>query len=144
MTQDTHRPRRGDGADAKSLDQAPTRYTDNEAERALGEIRHWERTSRLIANDSEFTLKHKCVALLQMMARARKSELGSFLELAIWRGAGHLFEPEPPTVPADMIGAIRRLRNMGHDACPECRRHLPSHDDLDHWRSYQYDMRSPA
>jgi hypothetical protein len=112
---------------------------------ALAEIRRWERAARLVADDPALTLKWKCFALLEMMARARRSELAAFLEVAVWKGSRHLFE-EDARVPSDAIGAIRRLLRQGHDHCPECRRPLPDHDQLDHWRRLTHDsiLRRPA
>ena len=53
---------------------------------ALAEIRRWERAARLVADDPALSLKRKCFALLEMMARARRSDLAAFLETAVWRG----------------------------------------------------------
>ena len=114
-------------------------------DQALSEIRRWERAARLVADDPAFPLKRKCFALLEMMARARRSELAAFLEVATWKGCRHLFE-EDVRVPTDTIGAIRRLLRQGHDSCPTCRRPLPDHDVLDHWRRLTHDsiLRRPA
>jgi hypothetical protein len=101
-------------------------------DQALDQIRRWERTSRVIASDSALSLKGKCRALLDLMARARRSELAAFLEIAVGRGCSFLFVEEQE-VPRDIIAALRRLRHRGLDRCPECRRDLPSHDELDRW-----------
>jgi hypothetical protein len=111
----------------------PTSYNDDEAERALAEIRRWENSARLIADDPGMTLKAKCLALLDMMARARRSEFAAFLERAVWKGCAHLFEEEP-RLPSDTIGAIRALLRRGHEACPTCLRPLPDYSTLDYWR----------
>jgi hypothetical protein len=112
-------------------------------DQALAEIKRWERAARLVADDPALTLKRKCFALLEMMARARRSELAAFLELAVWKGCRHLFEEEP-RIPADTIGAIRALLRRGLDACPTCRRPLPDHSTLDYWRELTHDYRRPA
>jgi hypothetical protein len=112
-------------------------------DQALSEIRRWERAARLVADDPTLSLKRKCFALLEMMARARRSELAAFLELSVWKGCKHLFEEDAPT-PTDTIGAIRALLRQGHESCPTCRRPLPDHDELDHWRQLAHDYRRPA
>jgi hypothetical protein len=109
-----------------------------EIERVLGEIRRWETAARLLADDPALSLKAKCRALLEMMARARRSELAAFLETAIWRSCRHLFEEEPRQ-PTDTIGAIRALLRRGLAACPTCRRPLPDHSTLDYWRQLTHD-----
>lgn len=118
-------------------------YTGDETERALEQIRHWETSTRLVADDPTMTLRGKCLALLEMAFRARRSELAAFLERAVWNGCRHLFEEEVE-IPRDLINAIRRLRHQGHERCPECRRDLPSHKELDRWRELSHDYRRPA
>jgi hypothetical protein len=120
------------GAQDQQPAESITRDADA-ADKAIAEIRRWERAARLVADDPALSLRAKCRALLEMTARARRSDIASFLEHAIWRGCGHLFE-EDIRVPTDVIGAIRRLRRQGRDACPTCLRPLPDHDELDHWR----------
>ena len=110
---------------------------------ALAQIRRWETSARLVADDPGLTIRAKCKALLEMMARARRSELAAFLETAVWRGCRHLFE-EDLRVPTDLIEANRRLRRHGHVACPECRRPLPDHDELDRWRELTHSYWRPA
>ena len=132
-----------EGRVAPALQEAATakqqaRGNDNasggqDVDRALAEIRRWETAARLVADDPALSIKAKCKALLEMMARARRSELAGFLEVATWRGCAHLFE-EDVRVPTDTIGAIRRLLRQGHSNCPTCRRALPDHDVLDYWR----------
>jgi hypothetical protein len=107
-------------------------------DQALAEIRRYETTARLIADDPALSLKAKCRALLEMMAKARRSELAAFLETAIWRSCRHLFE-EDPRPPTDTIGAIRALLRRGLNACPTCRRPLPDHSTLDYWRRLTHD-----
>jgi hypothetical protein len=114
-----------------------------DTERALAEIRRWERAARLVADDPAFSIRQKCKALLEMMGRARRSELAAFLETAIWRGSRHFFEGDRQ-VPRDVIEANRRLIRRGLDRCPECRRPLPSTADLDRWRELGHDLRRPA
>jgi hypothetical protein len=120
-------------------------YTESatEVDRALAEIRRWERAARLVADDPSLSIRQKCKALLEMMAKARRSEIAAFLETAIWRGCRHLFEGDEQ-VPRDVIEANRRLIRRGHDRCPECRRPLPSTADLDRWRELGHDLRRPA
>jgi hypothetical protein len=91
-----------------------------------------------VADDAALSIRRKCFALLEMMARARRSELAAFLELSVWHGCRHLFE-EDVRVPTDTIGAIRRLLRQGHDSCPTCRRPLPDQDELDRWRRLTHD-----
>lgn len=110
---------------------------------ALAEIRRWERAARIVADDDALSIRQKCKALLEMMAKARKSENAAFLETAIWRGCRHLFEGDRE-VPRDVIEANRRLIRHGHDRCPQCRRPLPSTADLDRWRELGHDYRRPA
>jgi hypothetical protein len=110
---------------------------------ALAEIRRWERAARLVADDPTLSLRQKCFALLEMMAKARRSELAAFFETAVWRGCRHLFE-EDVRVPTNTIDAIRRLLRQGLDSCPTCRRPLPDHDVLDYWRELGHDLRRPA
>jgi hypothetical protein len=112
-------------------------------DQALAEIRRWERASRLIADDPALSLKRKCFALLEMMARARRSELAAFLEVATWKGCRHLFGEEV-RLPTATIRAIRALLRRGLDTCPTCRRPLPDHDVLDFWRELVHDLRRPA
>ena len=112
-------------------------------EESLAEIRRWETATRLVADDSALTLRQKCKALLEMMARARRSELAAFLETAIWRGCRHLFEDDGH-IPTDVITATRRLLRQGHSTCPSCRRPLPDHDQLDRWRELTHSYRRPA
>jgi hypothetical protein len=111
----------------------------------LATIRRFENAARVIADDKHLTIKARCAALLDLMARARKREGAAFLELAIWRGCAHLFEEEVH-VPVDPIGAIRLLRRQGLESCPSCRRPLPDHDQLDYWRRLTHDsiLRRPA
>lgn len=112
-------------------------------EESLAEIRRWSRAARLVADNPALTIRAKCKALIDMSFRARRTEIPAFLEAAIWKGCRHLFEEELE-VPADVLGAIRRLRHQGHDRCPECRRHLPDHEELDRWRELTHDFRRPA
>lgn len=109
------------------------RHEPSDVDAALAEIRLWERAARFVADDPALTLKSKCSALLQVMAKARRSELAVFLELAVWKGCAHLFQ-EDVGVPTDTIAAIRRLLRQNLVACPSCRRPLPDHDQLDYWR----------
>jgi hypothetical protein len=140
------RPRHGSGADAdtrnfqppKSIAQGP-----DSADEALAEIRRFESAARTIADDRALPIRQKCKALLEMMAKARRSENAAFLETAIWRGCHHFFEGDEQ-VPRDVIEANRRLVRRGHDRCPECRRPLPSVADLDRWRQLGHDLRRPA
>lgn len=120
-----------------------TSYPGDDAERALAELRRWETSARLVADDPALSLKQKCLALIEMAFRARRSDMAKFLETAIWRGARHLFEEEP-RLPTDTVDAIRRLLRRGHDTCPACRRPLPDHDELDYWRRFGHDLRRPA
>jgi hypothetical protein len=128
-------------------DLPPSRIDEDtdSVDQALAEIRRWERAARLVADDPALALKRKCFALLEMMARARRSELASFLELAVWKGCAHLFEEEV-RLPTDTIGAIRALLRRGLDSCPTCRRPLPDHNVLDYWRELVHDsiLRRPA
>ena len=124
----------GSGADATTKTyRQPEAYTDEATERALAEIRRWETAARFVADDPALSIRQKCAALLEMMARARRSEFAAFLEAATWKGCRHLFE-EDVRVPTDTIGAIRRLLRAGHSSCPTCRRPLPDHGELDYWR----------
>ena len=143
---DKRKPGLGTRADATTKTyRQPEDYTDGgqDVDQALAEIRRWERASRLVADDPALSLKRKCFGLLQMMARARRSDLAAFLETAVWRGCAHLFE-EDVRVPTNTIDAIRRLRRSGHVDCPTCRRPLPSQDVLDYWRELTHDYRRPA
>ena len=97
----------------------------------------------MVADDRALPIRHKCKALLEMMAKARRSENAAFLETAIWRGCRHFFEGDEQ-VPRDVIEANRRLIRRGHSICPECRRPLPSTADLDRWRELGHDLRRPA
>ncbi len=135
----------GTGADATTRHRQPESYPSHDVDRALAEIRRWERAARLVADDPALSLKRKCLALLEMMSRARRSELAAFLELSVWKGCKHLFEEDVPT-PTDTIGAIRALLRQGHSDCPTCRRPLPDHDELDRWRRLTHDsiLRRPA
>jgi hypothetical protein len=141
---DKRKPGLGTPADAntKTYRQAES-YTDEATERVLAEIRRWETPARLVADDPELSVEAKCRALLEMMARARRSENAAFLETAVWRGCRHLFEGDEQ-VPRDVIEANRRLIRRGLNACPECRRPLPSTADLDRWRELGHDLRRPA
>lgn len=112
-------------------------------EESLAQIRRWETATRLVADDPALTLRQKCKALLEMMAKARRSDLAAFLETAVWRGCRHLFE-EDLRVPTDLIEATRRLLRQGHSTCPSCRRPLPDHDQLDYWRELTHSYRRPA
>ena len=112
-------------------------------EHALAEIRRWEKAARLVADDPGLSIRQKCAALLDMMAKARRSDLAGFLERAIWRGCRLLFEEEV-RVPTDTIGACRALLRRGLTDCPTCRRPLPDHDQLDYWRELTHDFRRPA
>jgi hypothetical protein len=114
-----------------------------DVDEVLAEIRRWETAARLVADDPALSLKKKCSALLEMMAKARRSELAAFLETAVWRGCRHLFE-EDVRIPSGTIDAIRRLIRKGHSDCPTCRRPLPDHDVLDYWRELTHDYRRPA
>ncbi len=108
----------GSGANATTKTyRQPESYTDEATERVLAEIRRWETAARLVADDPELTVEAKCKALLEMMARTRRSENAAFLETAIWRGCRHLFEGDQ-RVPRDVIDANRRLLRRGHDRCP--------------------------
>jgi hypothetical protein len=140
---DSEKPASAGSPTSRRLAETATDYTDTETDRALSEIRRWERAARLVADDPALTLKRKCFGLLEMMACARRSELAGFLETAVWRGSRHLFD-EGPRDTADVIDATRRLRRQGHHACPTCRRPLPDHDELDYWRELQHDLRRPA
>ncbi len=114
-----------------------------DVDRVLAEIRRWETAARLVADDLELSVKAKCRALLEMMAKVRRSENAAFLETAIWRAVRHFFEGDRK-VPADVIEANRRLIRRGLHRCPECRRPLPSSSDLDYWRELGHDYRRPA
>jgi hypothetical protein len=139
-----------------AADRTPSATTTNQAaikithandsvDEALAEIRRWERAARLVADDRALSIRQKCKALLEMMAKARRSENAAFLETAIWRGCRHFFEGDEQ-VPHDVIDANRRLIRAGHDRCPECRRPLPSTADLDRWRELGHEAmtRRPA
>jgi hypothetical protein len=130
---------------ATTTNQAATRIAQDAdpIDEILAEIRRWERAARMIADDRALPIRQKCKALLEMMAKARRSENAAFLETAIWRGCRHLFEGDRQ-VPRDVIEANRRLIRRGHSACPECRRPLPSTADLDRWRELGHDLRRPA
>lgn len=116
-----------------------------DVERALAEIRRWETSARLVADDPSLPFKAKCVGLLEMAFRARRTDIPQFLETAIWRGSRHLFEDER-RIPTDTIAAIRRLLRKGNNVCPSCRRPLPGHDALDRWRRLGHEAitRRPA
>jgi hypothetical protein len=109
-------------------------------EQMLEIIRRFESTARTIADDDVLTVKARCRALLDLMARARRRDGAAFLEVAIWRGCRHFFEPDPGA-PRDAAAAGYRLLRQGHDRCPECRRPLPSRTELDHWRELAHDYR---
>jgi hypothetical protein len=119
------------------------RHPPADVDAVLAEIRRWETASRLVADDPELSIRGKCRALLEMMAKARRSENPAFLETAIWRGCRHFFEGDR-YVPTDVIQANRRLIRRGLNRCPECRRPLPSTADLDRWRELGHDLRRPA
>jgi hypothetical protein len=119
------------------------RHAPADVDAVLAEIRRWERAARIVADDPSLSMRQTCKALLEMMAKARRSELAAFLERATWKGCAHLFEEESP-IPTDTIGAIRSLLRRGLDACPECRRPLPDHSTLDYWRELTHDYRRPA
>ena len=112
---------------------------DTDVEEMLATIRRFESTARTIADDEHLTVKGRCRALLDLMARARHREGAAFLELAVWKGSRHFFEGDKK-VPRDIIEANRRLLRAGHSDCPSCRRPLPSPDDLDRWRRIGHEM----
>jgi hypothetical protein len=118
-------------------------YPGTEADRALAEIDRWTRAARLVADDPGLSIKAKCRALLEMMGKARRSDLAAFLERAVWKGCRHLFE-EDPRPPTNAIDACRRLIRRGLDTCPTCYRPLPDHDQIDYWISLTHDTRRPA
>jgi hypothetical protein len=68
----------------------PTPSTRHNVDEILAEIRRWEIASRLVADDPGLSIRQKCRALLEMMAKARRSEDAAFLETAVWKGAKHL------------------------------------------------------
>jgi hypothetical protein len=84
------------GADAITKNQTPTRIAEDtdSVDLALAEIRRWETAARFVADDPGLTIHQRCKALLEMMAKARRSELAAFLETAVWRGCRHLFEDD--------------------------------------------------
>lgn len=115
----------------------------DDVDEMLATIRRFENTARVIADDEHLTIKARCAALLDLMARARKRDGAAFLEAAIWRAVRHFFEGDKQ-VPRDIIEANRRLLRRGHSSCPECKRPLPSPDDLDRWRRIGHDTRRSA
>jgi hypothetical protein len=84
--------------------------------------------------DSDLSMGEKCRALIELNRQARQEVLPAFGEAAVWGAARHLFE-SPKRVPPNIIEAIRWLRRRGHDACPTCRRGLPTHAELDRWQA---------
>jgi hypothetical protein len=146
------RPKKAEGPAADRTPKTATNATNqatsiirpvSDVDVALAEIRRWETAARLVADAPELTIRAKCKALLEMMAKARRSEFAAFLETALWRGSRHLFEQDV-RLPHDTIGAIRHLLRAGKDACPTCRRPLPDHQELDYWRELTHDYRRPA
>jgi hypothetical protein len=127
--------------------QPPRSITEggDKVDEILETIRRFESAARVIADEDALTIKARCKALLDLMARARKRDGAAFLETAIWRGCRHFFESDE-RVPRDVIDANRRLIRQGHDRCPECRRPLPDHSTLDFWRQLGHDsiLRRPA
>jgi hypothetical protein len=99
----------------------------------LATIRRFESAARTIADDKALTVKARCKALLDLMARARARDGAAFLEAAVWKGGAHFFEGDAQ-VPKTIIEANHHLIRQGHDRCPECLRPLPSIDDLHRWR----------
>jgi hypothetical protein len=124
---------------ATTTNQAPTSITRDadSVDELLATVRRFESAARVIADDDALTIKARCRALLDLMARARKRDGAALLETAIWRGCRHFFEGDE-RVPRDVIDANHRLIRQGHDRCPECRRPLPDLSTLDYWRVDRY------
>jgi hypothetical protein len=137
-------PRRGSRAAAGTdQNQASTGVYADPVDEILANVRRFEFAARAIADDKTLSVKARCRALIQLMAKARRGDAAAFLETAVWRGCRHFFEGDGE-VPRDIIEANHRLIRRGHDRCPECRRPLPSVADLRRWRELRHDYRRPA
>ncbi len=111
----------------------PADRTDVTTDELLEIVRRYRLAARLVADDPSLSMIAKCRALLELQRRARReTHLPHFAELSVWGGARHLWE-KPATVPRDEIAALRRLLRKGLNRCPECRRRLPDHEELDSW-----------
>lgn len=121
------------GATTEQLEAPTVTEPDDDVEHMLAEIRRFESAARTIADDGKLTVKARCKALLDLMARARAHDGAAFLERAVWKGCAHFFDDDD-RVPRDLLEANHRLIRKGHSACPECLRPLPSTDDLHRWR----------
>jgi hypothetical protein len=119
------------------------RHEPSDVDEVLARVRQYESAARVIADDETLSIKARCRALLELSQRSRHEELPAFIEAGIWRGCRHFFEGARQ-VPHDVIAANYRLIRRGLRACPECRRPLPTPDDLRRWRELGHDLRRPA
>jgi hypothetical protein len=87
-------------------------HAQHDVDEALASIGRLQTSARLIADDDTMTRRQKCKALLEMMTRARREQLGAFNSVAIWKGCGHLFDGEPHDT-SEIVRAIRTLRAAG-------------------------------
>lgn len=112
---------------------------DDTVDELLAVARSYREAARAIADDSSLSVAARCYALRELNRRARQEIMPAFAEAAVWGGSRHLFEGDRQ-VPRDVIEANHRLIRRGHSNCPECRRPLPSVDDLHRWRRLGHEM----
>jgi hypothetical protein len=131
---------------ATTTNQAATRieHANDPVDEILALLANYQVAAREIA-DSDLSMGQKCRALVELNRQARREVVPAFAEAAVWGAARHLFESDKP-VPPTIIEASRWLRRRGHDACPTCRRGLPTHAELDRWQALGREaiLRRPA
>lgn len=82
--------------------------------------------------------KENAVAIVELAARARQEpELASWCQTAVWIASKVYLETgrvaEPPGAADPVTTACRALRLRRLERCPECKRRLPSLEEIRRW-----------